>query len=45
MKAEVVEEAGGGGAVVVTLWLKGEGGHAWGLSHANQRNVVTLPWV
>ena len=29
----------------MTPCLRGEAGHAWGLSHANQRNVVTLPWV
>ena len=29
----------------MTLWWRGEAGHAWGLSHANQRNVLTLPWV
>ena len=33
---------GGGGA---TPLLRGEAGHAWGLSHANQRTVLTLPWV
>ena len=31
-----VEDAGGGGDLVVTPWLRGEAGHAWGLSHANQ---------
>ena len=36
---------GGGGGLVVTPWLRGGAGHAWGLSHANQRNVLTLPWV
>ena len=34
-----------GGVLVVTTWLKGEAGHAWGLSHANQRNMLTLPWA
>ena len=29
--------------LVVSPWLRGEAGHAWGLSHANQRNVLTLP--
>ena len=29
----------------MTLWLRGEAGHAWGLSHANQHNVLTFPWV
>ena len=29
----------------MTPWLRGEAGHAWGLSHANQCNVLTLPWV
>ena len=29
----------------MTPWLRGEAGHAWGLSHANQRNVLTLPWA
>ena len=42
-----VEDAGGGGwgqgVLVVTPWLRGEAVHAWGLSHANQRNVLTLP--
>ena len=33
------------GGLVVTPWLRGEAGHAWGLSHANQRNVVTFPWL
>ena len=36
---------GGEGVSVVTPWLGGEAGHAWGLSHANQRNVLTRPWV
>ena len=34
---------GGGG--VVTPWLRGEAGHAWAHSHANHRNVLTLPWA
>ena len=38
-----VEDAGGGGVWVVTLWLRGKDGHAWGLSYANQHNVLTLP--
>ena len=38
-------DARGGGGGVVTPWLSGEAGHAWGLSHANRRNVLTLPWV
>ena len=38
-------DAGGEGILVVTPWLRGGGGHAWGLSHANQRNVLTLPLV
>ena len=42
---EVVEDVEGGGVLVVTPWLRGEASHAWGLSHANQRNVLTLPWV
>ena len=29
----------------MTPWLSGEAGHAWSLSHANHRNVLTLPWV
>ena len=29
----------------MTLWLRGEAGIAWGLSHANSRNVLTLTWV
>ena len=33
----------GEGVLVVTPWLRGEAGHAWGLSQANQRNVLTLP--
>ena len=36
---------GGGGVLVVTPWLRGEAGHAWGLGHANHRNVLTFPWV
>ena len=40
-----MEDAWGGGVLVVTPWLRGEAGHAWGLSHANQRNVLILPWV
>ena len=36
---------GGEGDLVVTPWLRGESRNAWGLSHANQRNVLTLPWV
>ena len=43
VKAEIedmaVEADGGGGegqrVLVVTPWLRGEAGHAWGLSHAN----------
>ena len=42
---EVVEDVEGGGVLVVTPWLRGEASHAWGLSHANQRKVLTLPWV
>ena len=41
-------DAGGGqgeGFFIVTPWLRGEAGHAWGLSHAKHRNVVTLPRV
>ena len=37
--------AGGQGVLLVTPWLTGEAGHAWSLSHANQRNVLTLPSV
>ena len=33
------------GVLVVTLWLRGAAGHAWGLSHANHRNVLTSPWM
>ena len=33
------------GGLVVTPWLRGEAGHAWGLSHANERNVLTLCWA
>ena len=40
-----VEDARGGGNLVVTPRLRGEAGDAWGLSHANHRNRVTLPWV
>ena len=36
---------GGEGFLVVTPWLKGEAGHEWGLTHASQRNVLTLPWA
>ena len=36
---------GGEGVLVVIPWLRGEAGHAWGLSHTNQRNMLTLPWV
>ena len=40
------EGAGGGeGVLVATLWLRGEAGHAWGLTQANQRLVPTLPWA
>ena len=37
--------AGGEGVLVVTPWLRGEAGDARGLDQANQRNVLTLPWV
>ena len=40
-----VEDTRGRGVLVVTPWLRGEAGHAWRLSHANHRNVLTLPWV
>ena len=41
------EAAGGGGegVLVATPWLRGEAGHAWGLTQANQRLVLTLPWA
>ena len=29
----------------MTPWLCGEAGHAWGLSHANRCNVLTLAYV
>ena len=53
VKAEIKDMAAGGdtgggegeGVLVVTPWLRGEARHAWGLSHANHRNVLTLPWV
>ena len=51
LKAEMEDVAvegdvrGWGGGLVVTPWLRGDAGHAWGLSHANKRNVRTLPWV
>ena len=47
MEDVAVEDAGGGGegVLVVTPWLRGEAGHAWGLSQANERHVLTLPWV
>ena len=40
-----VEDGGGGGVFGCDPWLRGEAGHAWGLSHANQQNMLTLPWV
>ena len=36
------EGAGGEGVLVATPWLRGEAGHASGLSQANQRLVLTL---
>ena len=33
---------GGHGVLFVTLWSRGKAGHAWGLSHDNERNVLTL---
>ena len=39
------EGAGGGGGLVATSWLRGDTGHAWGLTQANQRLVLTLPWA
>ena len=52
VKAEIEDVAvegdtgggGGEGVLVVTPRLRGEASHAWGWSHANQRNVLTLPW-
>ena len=41
MEEVAVEDARGGGVLVVTPWLRGQ----TGLSHANQRNVLTLLWV
>ena len=37
------EGAGGEGVLVATPWLRGEAGHASGLSQANQRLALTLP--
>ena len=31
--------------MVANPWLRGKAGHAWGLSQANQRLVLTLPWA
>ena len=51
MKAEVDdvavegEGAGGEGVLVATPWLRWEAGHACGLTQANQRPVMTLPWA
>ena len=39
------EGAGGEGVSVATPWLRGEASHAWGLSKANRRLVLTLPWA
>ena len=39
------EGAGGEGVLAETPWLRGEAGHAWGLSQANQCLVLTLPWA
>ena len=38
-----LEDARGGRSLVVTLSLRGEASQAWGLSPANQHNVLTLP--
>ena len=40
-----MEDARGWGVLVVTTWLRGVAGHAWGLSHANHRDVLTLQRV
>ena len=45
MEKVAVEDARGGGLLVVTLWLRGEAGHAQDLSHANERSVLILVWV
>ena len=50
VKAEIQDvavegDARGGGGGVVTPWLRGEAGHAWGLRHTNKCNVLTLPCV
>ena len=37
-----VEDARVAGLVGVTPWVRGEPGHARGLSHANQRHVLAL---
>ena len=42
MEDVAVEGDAGGGGLVVTPWLRGEASYAWGLSHANQRNVLTV---
>ena len=39
------EGVGGEGVLVATPRLRGEPGHAWGLSQANKRLVLTLPWA
>ena len=36
---------GGKGVLVATPCLRGEAGHAWGLTQANQRLVLTLLWA
>ena len=38
-------EGAGGGGLVATPWLRGDAGHAWGLTQANQRLVLTFPWA
>ena len=51
VKAEVEDVAVEGegavreGVLVATPWLQDEAGHAWGLTQANQRLVLTLPWA
>ena len=50
VKAEIEDmavegDAGGGGGLVVTPWLRGEAGHAWGMKPRQPTQRDDLPWA